>query len=72
MTSGNFGSTGSGSCASNQVCAGSATLALTGPALLTFSPLGLASAASYQYIVNDTSAGFGASITVDAQTGYAY
>ena len=71
MSSGKFASVGS-ACAANQVCAGSSSVALAGPALLTYSPLGLASASSYQYSVSDSSAGYAASITVDPQTGYAY
>ena len=67
----NMGS-GSSQCAANQVCASAASLTVVGPAQLTFSPLGQASGSSFQYQISDSAAGYSATLTVDAQTGYVY
>ena len=65
-------SAGSGQCGANQVCATGASLTVTGPAQLTFSPLGQVSGSSFQYTISDSTASYSATLTVDAQTGYVY
>jgi MSHA pilin protein MshC len=58
-----------GTCAgTNAICAPNANVVLTGPLVLTFDPLGRASAASYLYTVGD--AMMSLPVNVVAETGY--